>query len=277
MRKSIKWCLIVLAAIVAGFLLWFYLAFFGNPISKALAKNSAEKYIKENYPDCYIENSDYNFKDGTYFANIQKKNSIDTNFYLTFDWWGNLEHDSYDNYVTSGHNTANRLMMEYRELLREAIPQKEVDFELDIFYGDILTEYWGKEISEMAPDDSAYMPMEELLLDKKYDYAEVSPKYGHVVLYAMHENVSFDKAAEILLLIKERLANANLSFRYIDFVLEKPRNEDGTRDWEERINVKNFSWDDIYEIDLEERISIAHEKLEAYYAKLDTEKLNGKI
>lgn len=270
MKKLFKWIGIVAGVVVLGLALWFYLGFFGNPVSKMLANHAAEKYVAQNYPNCYIENVGYNFKDGTYFANIQKEESIDTNFYVRFDWWGNLIDDAYDSYVTSGHNTTNRMFVEYRALLDEALPQDSVDFTLDIFYGDILTEYWGKDLSQIDSDDVAYMPMEEIILDKQYDYTDISYKYGRVCLYADHEDVSIEKACEILLTVKEKLDAKNIGFYYIDFVLQKPRDKDGMPNQDEtRINIDYFKWDDIYTEGLAERVQTAHDKLTAYYAAKD--------
>ena len=273
MKKFLKILGILCGTAVLGIALWLYLGFFGNPVSKILANHSAEKYVAQNYPDCYIENVGYNFKDGKYFANIQKEESIDTNFFVYFDWLGNVTHDAYESYVTSGHNTSNRLFVEYRALLDKALPQDSVDFTLDIFYGDILTEYWGKDVTHIDTDDISYMPVEELVLDKQYDYTDISYKYGLVCLYAQHEDVSIEKACEILMEVKEKLNAKNIGFYAIDFVLQKPRDKDGMPNKDEtRINVDYFKWDDIYEDGLAERVQIAHDKLTAYYAGEDAKK-----
>ena len=127
---------VALAAVVS----YFALAFFGNPVSKFLCEVSAEKYVAKNYPGCYIERVGYNFKDGNFFANIQKEGSVDTNFFVYTDWLGRITYDAYESYVSSGHNTQSRMFMEYRALLDEALPQDSVDYTLDIFYGDIAHE-----------------------------------------------------------------------------------------------------------------------------------------
>ena len=276
MKKSTKKVLKVVAGIllvaVISVAIYFYIGFFGNPVSKLLMKNSAEKYVEENYPDCYVNSWGYNFKDGKYFANIQKEGSPDTNFFVYADWLGNIGYDSYESYVTSGHNTANRMMMEYRDLLRAAIPQEDVDYTLDIFYGDILNDYYGKDFYNGSSEKGRYMPQEEIILDKQYDYSDISYKYGYVCLYVWDEEVSVSRAGEILLDVKSRLDNKGLGFYCIDFVLEKPKNEDGTRNDEERINMDYFLWDDIYAEGLEDRIQTAHDELTAYYAKIDAEK-----
>ncbi len=270
MKKFFKILAVVCGAVILGVILWLYLGFFGNPVSKILAKNSAEKYVAENYPNCHIENVGYNFKDGNYFANIQKEGSEDTNFFVYTDWLGKIGYDSYESYVTSGHNTVNRMMMEYRGLLDAAIPQEDVDYTLDIFYGDILNDYYGKDYYNGDTENIVNMPQEEIILDKQYDYSDISYKYGYVCLYVCDENVSVDRACEILLEVKQRLDRQNLGFHCIDFVLQLPRDKDGTpNDDETRINIDYFLWDDIYEEGLEERVQTAHDKLTAYYAAED--------
>lgn len=281
MKQNIKKVLKIVAGIllvaVISVTVYFYLGFFGNPVSKILCRNSAEKYVAENYPDCYVNSRGYNFKDGRYFANIQKEGSMDTNFFVYADWLGNISYDSYESYVSSGHNTANRMMMEYRELLRDTIKQEDVDYTLDIFHGDILNDYYGKEFHNLNAYNAAYMPREEIILDKQYDYTDISYKYGYVCLYVWDENVSVSRAAEILLDVKQRLDSHNIGFYCIDFVLKLPKNADGTtNDDDGQINMDYFLWDDIYADGLEDRIQTAHDELTAYYAKLDAEKFDTK-
>ena len=274
MKKYIRIFLTIAIITLAGIALYFYLGFFGNPISKLLCKNTAEKYVAENYPHCYVNSRGYNFKDGNYFANIQCETSPDTNFFIYTDWLGNFRRDSYESYVASGHNTQNRMMMEYRDLLDKAMPQEEVDFGIDIYYGDILSQgSYERYFSEKYPDKLHYMPQEEIILDKQYNFTDVSYKYGYVCLYAMDEDVSVERACEILLTVKQQLDEDNIGFYYIDFVLEKPRKTDGMpNDDETRINIDHFRWDDIYEDGLAERVQNAHDELTAYYEKMDAEK-----
>ena len=75
MKKYLKIFLTIAIITLTGVALYFYLGFFGNPISKILCKNTAEEYVAENYPHCYVNSRGYNFKDGNYFANIQCETS----------------------------------------------------------------------------------------------------------------------------------------------------------------------------------------------------------
>ncbi len=273
MKKFLKWFGIIVSVVVLCVAIWLYLGFFGNPVSKLLMKNSAEKYVQQNYPDCHVEQWGYNFKDGNYFANIQCETSPDTNFFVYADWLGNIKYDSYESYVTSGHNTVNRMMMEYRALLDAALPQESVDYTLDIFYGDILNDYYGKDFYNGNTDNVVNMPGEEIILDKQYDYSDISYKYGYVCLYATDKDVSVSRACEILLDVKEKLNSKNLGFYCIDFVLTKPRKTDGMpNDDETRINIDYFLWDDIYPEGLTERVQSAHDELTSYYAAQDAKK-----
>ena len=51
MKRYLKLFAVILDGLLLSVVLYFYLGFFGNPVSKLLMKNSAEKYVAENYPD----------------------------------------------------------------------------------------------------------------------------------------------------------------------------------------------------------------------------------
>ncbi len=54
MSKQSKLKLIPVAAVLLA-VLTVYTIVFGNPLFKYFASNTADRYITENYPDCYIE------------------------------------------------------------------------------------------------------------------------------------------------------------------------------------------------------------------------------
>ena len=120
-------------------------------------------------------------------------------------------------------------------------------------------------------DEANYgIKMSDLELDKKYNVKELAKTAGHIVFYAQDEEISFKKASEILLTLKEFLDKADVPFYAIDFVLEKPRNEDETPN-EDRttINTANFLYSDIYEEGLDERLEQEHNALMNYYKEQD--------
>ena len=102
---------------------------------------------------------------------------------------------------------------------------------------------------------------------------------GHLVLYVRNEEVSVEKAAEILLEVKRLMDAGGVSFYAIDLVLEYPRAEDGTKKREGRVETMDFLYADIYEEGLAERVNAANDAATAYYEKMDAEneKVTGGI
>lgn len=87
---------ISIGALVA-IILFFAVAFFGNPISRVLANKAANDYLKTHYTELELEKDRafYNFKDAKYIVRLQDKNSPDSQFALSFDSLGRLKYDSY--------------------------------------------------------------------------------------------------------------------------------------------------------------------------------------
>lgn len=87
---------ISIGALVAV-VLFFAIAFFGNPISRVLANKAANDYLKTHYTDLELQKDRafYNFKDAKYVVRLQDKNSPDSQFALSFDSLGRLKYDSY--------------------------------------------------------------------------------------------------------------------------------------------------------------------------------------
>lgn len=70
--KTILLTILVFIVIVVGLI---SSMFFGNPISKFIAKNNYKKYVEETYPnsDFKVTKATYNFKDGNYVAEVTSK------------------------------------------------------------------------------------------------------------------------------------------------------------------------------------------------------------
>lgn len=83
--------------VTLAIILFFAVAFFGNPISRVLANKAANDYLKTHYTDLELqkERAFYNFKDAKYVVRLQDKNSPDSQFELSFDSLGRLKYDSY--------------------------------------------------------------------------------------------------------------------------------------------------------------------------------------
>ena len=81
-RKEKLWIRLLSLILASGFLVYVLIllnGFYGNPISKALAKKNAQAYIEERYPgeNLSLDKLAYDFKDGSYYAIYLKEGSVD--------------------------------------------------------------------------------------------------------------------------------------------------------------------------------------------------------
>lgn len=246
-------------------------AFVGNPISKHIATNTAEKHLEEKYSDrdFEIEKVIYNLKDGNYHAFIKSPSSIDSHFTVLIDMWGNVKIDYYENDVLTGWNTANRIGKEYRDSVDAVFDSKSFPYVEHIGYGDI--EFIPEEyINEPSAPDYAIIT-EELELDAFYDVNELGAKAGKLTIYIDDETVTYERLAELILEVKKIFDDAKVKFYALDFVLKYPKDENGTIK-EGRVEVRDFLYADIYEEEMIERVKASDEAANAYYAEQDAEK-----
>ena len=231
----------------------------GNPVSKYLATKSANEYIEKTYADkdFIIEEVNYDFKTGGYYARVTSPTSIDSHFSLSFDWMGKLELDCYDD-VTSGWNTAMRLEDDYRNAVKAITESKDFSEKYFIAYGEIPCILSDYPIDEEHPEYA--LQKEELVIDKIYDIKEVASEHGKLVLYAYDEEVTVERLSELLLEVKNKFDNSGVTFKAVDFVLEPPKKEGEPMMSDEQIQIKNFYYSDIYEDGLVERVKEANQK-----------------
>ena len=271
-KKWIKIAALVVALVIVAGLGWFANALVGNPVSKWLAKRTVEKHLEEVYgnTDFEVERLGFNFKDTDYYAHIKSPSSEDSSFSLRIDMFGNLKLDTYESRVLTGDNTVRRLDAQYRALTDEVLEAPDYPFTSFIAYGDLQVGFRPANV-ELPADywPENYYIIEELVLDKKYDIRELAEKAGYLVVYVEDDVVTIERAAEVLLELKEVFDRRNVPFYAIDFVLEYPRKEEGGTVKEGRVNVEGFLYSDIYEEDLEERVRLADEELNAYYEEQD--------
>jgi len=270
-KKWLKIAAFILAlALIVG-IGWFANALVGNPLSKLLAKNAAERHLEENYADTdfYIDSVNFSFKDTRYYAHIKSPSSIDSHFPLYIDMLGRIEHDFYQNDVLDGWNTAQRIGMDYRELVDTVLDNPSFPYVCDIGYGDI--EFIPKEYAD-NPDVPQYaFYIEDLEVDGIYDLREVGAQAGKLVLYIADDTITVERAAEIMLDIKNIIDDAGIAFYAMDFALRHPKTEEGYN-WDESIDINDFLYADIYEDGFVERVAAANDATQQYYAEQDAEK-----
>ena len=271
-KKWLKIAALVAALAILAGLFVFANALVGNPVSKWLAKRTAERHLEEVYGDTdfEIEKIGFNFKDIDYYVHIKSPSSEDSSFSLRIDMLGNLKLDTYESRVLSGGNTQDRLYMEYRGLVDEVLEAPDYPFTSFIAFGDLKVGFQHPDVEAGVPYwPESYVILDKVELDKKYDIRELAKTAGYLVIYVEDEVVTVERAAEVLLELKEVFDRRNVPFYAIDFVLEYPRKEEGGTVKEGRVNVEGFLYSDIYEEGLVERVRIADEKLNAYYEEQD--------
>ena len=248
-------------------------ALVGNPISKAMATNTAEKHIEENYADkdFEIERVTFSFKDGYYHAFIYSPSSIDSDFTILVDMWGKLRYDTYEDRVLSGGNTADRISRDYRAVVDKVLDSQAFPYNEHIGYGD-FDFYPRVHLEEYSVPEYARIT-EDLTLDAFYDVNELGAKHGKLTIYIDDDTVSYERLAEILLDIRRIFDDSGVKFYVIDCVLEYQKNEDSSKKQEGRVEVREFLYADIYDDGMVERVKASDEAANAYYAEQDAEKL----
>ena len=251
-------------------------ALVGNPISKAMATNTAEKHIEENYADkdFEIERVTFSFKDGYYHAFIYSPSSIDSDFTILVDMWGKLRYDTYEDRVLSGGNTADRISRDYRAVVDKVLDSQAFPYNEHIGYGD-FDFYPRVHLEEYSVPEYALIT-EDLTLDAFYDVNELGAKHGKLTIYIDDDTVSYERLAEILLDIRRIFDDSGVKFYVIDCVLEYQKNEDSSKKQEGRVEVREFLYADIYEDGMVERVKASDEAANAYYDEQDAEKFKEK-
>ena len=248
-------------------------ALVGNPISKVVATNTAEKHIEENYADrdFEIERVTFSFKDGYYHAFIYSPSSIDSDFTILVDMWGKLRYDTYEDRVLSGGNTADRISRDYRAAVDKVLDSQAFPYNEHIGYGD-FDFYPRVHLEEYSIPEYALIT-EDLTLDAFYDVNELGAKHGKLTVYIDDDTVSYERLSEILLDIRRIFDDSGVKFYVIDCVLEYQKNEDSSKKQEGRVEVREFLYADIYEEGMVERVKASDEAANAYYDEQDAEKL----
>ncbi len=270
-KKILKVLALVLAIVLIIGIGLFANALVGNPVSKFLATKGAEEHLAKNYADkdFVVEEVNYDFKTGGYYARVTSPTSIDSHFSLSFDWMGKLIIDSYEE-VTSGWNTAKRINDDYDKKVDNVFENNEFPFFMHISYGNIefTSEEYGEDSSR--PDYAIYR--ETLEIDGIYDIDELGKKAGKLTVYIYSREISEEKLAEILLTIKSVFDKSGVTFYAIDCVLQQSGeiiNENDIYTAPPQIEVMNFLYSDIYEDGLVERVREANQKAIEYNEEQD--------
>lgn len=269
-QKALKTAAFLTAAVLIIGLGAFANALVGNPVSRLLAKRTAEAYLAEHYGDTgfVLEEVSYSFKEGGYYAGICSPGSSDLYFSLSLDMAGHLVWDHYESMVASGQNTARRLSRDYRALTDSVFDSTAFPYRSGIAFGDLA--FGDPEVG--AYGQAHTLPAADLEPDRLYDIRRLGAEAGYLTIYIDDETVSVERAAEIMLDIKALLDGSGIPFYAMHFVLQYPRpSEDAPRP-EGRVEVIDFPSADMAEPGMAARVEAANAAAEAYYARMDGEK-----
>ena len=152
-KRILKISALCLAIVLIIGVCWFANGLVGNPISKMMARNAAEKYLETNYPntDYELQEVSYSFKDVGYYAHVVSPSSMDGNFTLRISMLGKIRGDDYSSRVEGHGNVANRLFFEYRDMVDTILNSYAYPYTVSMGYGDLEFEReLGKETVEGA-------------------------------------------------------------------------------------------------------------------------------
>ncbi len=252
--KALRIIALVVAIAATAWLILFAFSLNGNPVSYFLVTSNAKKYVAENYPGYEAAAPAYSFKDGTYFVEVTKLGSEDCHFMVKYGFGGNVEWDNYESAVEQGKNTAARLNMRYRELVDTVLESPSYPFNTDIGFGDLICR--DDETHDFALDTATLIP------DGIYDLNALAAEYGALTIYVKTEDISPEKAAEILVEIDDLMTQGGVTFKAIDLRLES---DDRGSDF----YIDNIHRDEISESNLVEIVIQKHNAYEARLASIE--------
>jgi hypothetical protein len=178
MKKRIHWSTIIVIIVfllIAGFFASFIMAFYGNPITSAIATAKIRKYVEATYSDMDLEipKANYNFKFDEYVSHVSSKSSQDTKFSVS--WSDGKINDSYEEDVKKLYNTLDRINKEFSEKVEEIII-KDFPYQTSILFATL---------GEGERD------FDQLSLDMQLDITN-PPMKAKLVIYIMTAEVSYD-------------------------------------------------------------------------------------
>jgi len=232
----------------------------GNPISKAITKSKAEDYLAQNMPgEGYsVEAVTFDFKNGGYHAHVAVDSSLDKHFTLSFSHLGELTESDYEYRVLNRQNVANRLFFEYRAAVDAILNSPAYPYGIYLGFGDL--EFYHEDIA-------GSLGYGDLALDSVYNVGAMGKTNGFLTLYIDSDEVTAQKAAEVLLNTKQLMSTAGIEFYSVYLVLQHPPfdKEKPYERPEGDIHLKDFLSTDIYEQGLISRVEKCAEDTREYY------------
>ncbi len=242
-----------------------------SPLGYLAGYASVDAYLDKYYADedLEIDRFGYSFTYGCYSARIISPFSEDVRFNVYTSEWIGVRWDTYSD-VVDGSNTAGRISNEYASAVNSIFDEDMSESGEGHVSGwiEYAKREWISDENETDPDYPYYsLVQDELIPDGEYDARALGRKHGSLHIDFREENISYRRAAEILLQVKEKMDEEEIGFYVATLSLKVPpsgeygeaRAEDAT------IFVMNFPYADIYPEDLPKRIEKEYKTLMEYY------------
>lgn len=261
-RKHQKRLLVTVGTTIAVCILLVVVnSYFGNPISHLIVTNAAERYVEEAYgdKDYYVDDVAYD-KGGSYpyYATIRSKSSEDTVFFVFISPMGEVGGDNYEYVIEEKYTVYRRITKEYADMVNAVFAKEDFPVEpivqqgIELCGGNIQTT--SRTMGDLRPDYG--IVMKDLELDKEYDIKELGKIAGTIYIQVYSEEITAEKAAECILLIKDFFDKEGVPFYAMDFLLSEPMQEGKEAEY---IAVTGFLYEDIYEEGLAEHVQQVHD------------------
>lgn len=203
----------VLAALTLNFL-------FGNPLSKAMAERNAETVLDFRFGrGVYkVSRAAYWIEDAEYFVTCEKAGSPDSTFTMNFGMFGNYRYDNHDTRVDGKQNVFDRMRREYNAVVTAAMEKLYKEDAPNVCFAYVLT--GDGEETGSAGNTLSRLQADEVELDQTFDYTEIGEKYGEVTVMLDDADLSAERMASLLLMIKETLNSQGVRFQAINLFLQ---------------------------------------------------------
>lgn len=206
-------------------LLLFVNSLTGNPISKAIAKKSAIKYVEANYADLDVNyvRCGYSFKNGRYIVFFQSPTSEDTAFSVETASNGKVKYDNYESSVVNKFNTFTRLSDELYKVTKTIL---EYNLKYDFEYAGIR---FAKETDETKFE-----------LDMELDISEPPDKLvADIVVF--DAECSYERIAEIAKDVEQKMTEQRIPISYVSVRIIPLENKNKTNStWVGSISINDF-------------------------------------
>ncbi len=257
MNKKTKKIIIIVSILLVVYL---FIPFFRNPLSDMITRMQVKNYLEENYAGMgyEIESFGFNGLDSYYRYTVSIPGSKDKRFDIRLGRYGGVYLDTYDTDVSLNFNTSERMWDEYFRLVEGAVDINDIISGEE--YGSVsgFMEFASKEEYGKYDDIPEYAYFyEDLVPEKEYDVKEMGTNHAQIFVSINHvEDLSYKRAAEVLLWVKEELDRAGIGFYCVYVSLfSPPSGPYGEAQYmDPYIAVKDMPYDEIYEEGLAERV-----------------------